>query len=160
MTYTQALAQDPLFVGFDRIFDRMHQINSQAHKTTNYPPYNIVRKGENHYNVELAVAGWKEEDICIEVEKGELKVEGIAPEKEDSAVYLHKGIGLRSFKRTFQLADTVVVRGAHLAHGMLSIELENVIPEEMKPRKIEISKAPPLTLDSETKPELLTEQAA
>lgn len=159
MTYTQALMNDPLFVGFDRIFDRMHQINSQAQKATNYPPYNIIRKGENHYDIELAVAGWAEEDISIEVEKGELKVEGLAPEKEDSQVYLHKGIGLRSFKRTFQLADTVVVKGAHLHNGMLSIQLENVVPEEMKPRRIEITKAPALTLDAETKPELLTEAA-
>jgi molecular chaperone IbpA len=141
MTLTQALHND--FVGFDRMLDRMHQINTHQHKPQNYPPYNIIKDGEK-YTVELAVAGWKQDDITIHVEDGELKIEGNAPEVDGDIrpEFIHRGIGLRSFKRTFQLADTVVVNGASMADGILSIQLENVIPEHKKPRQILIDSRP------------------
>jgi len=154
MTLSQALNHDPLFVGFDRILDRMHHINTHQQKTTNYPPYNIIKDGDDKYLVQVAIAGWKQEDIDITVEDGELKIEGIAPEKDADSEFLHKGIALRSFRRTFQLADTVVVNGASLEDGILSVQLENIIPEHKKPKKIEIQ-APALEHDTK---ELLTEE--
>lgn len=157
MTLAQVLNNDPLLVGFDRMLDRMHHINTQQQKTTNYPPYNIIKEGENKYFVELALAGWKQEDIDITLEDGELTIEGTPPEVDGEIRpdYLHKGIGQRWFKRTFTLADTVVVKGAHLSDGMLRVELENIIPEEKKPRKIEIATSPALEHDTK---ELLTEE--
>lgn len=144
MNLPKEYVNDPLFVGFDRILDRMHHLNTHQPKTTNYPPYNIIKEGEDKYFVELAVAGWKQEDIEITVEDGELTIEGTPPQKEEDLAYLHKGIGQRWFKRTFTLADTVIVNGAQLVDGMLRVELQNVIPDEKKPRKIEIETTPAL----------------
>lgn len=140
MTRLQTLTQDPFFVGFDRIFDRMHTMNELQAKQSAYPPYNLVKTDENHYVVEMAVAGWTREDLDITVEDGTLTIEGKVETDSDAVEteYLHKGIAKRHFKRSFTLADTVVVNDADLADGILTIELENVIPEEKKPRKIEI----------------------
>lgn len=138
MTFTQvnnSLRND--LVGFDRIFDRMHMLNGIQQKQSNYPPYNIVKTEDDHYVIEIAVAGFIQDEIDITVEDGELKVSG-TKKLDDSAEYLHKGIAARDFTRTFTLADTVEVRGADLVNGILKIDLENVIPDEKKPRKIEI----------------------
>ena len=147
MTLAEQFRHDPLLVGFDRIFDRMHTLNTA--KQSNYPPYNIVKTDENSYQVEIAVAGFTQDEISITVEDGVMTVTG---EKSisDNAEYLHKGIATRDFTRTFTLADTVEVRGADMNSGILSISLENVIPEEKKPRKIAIgnSEAQLLTEDS------------
>lgn len=139
MTRLQTLTQDPFFVGIDRIFDRMHTMNRLAEgQNTNYPPYNLIKSDENHYIVELAVAGFTQDMIDIQVEDGVLTIEGKVEGTEVEREFLHKGIGARAFKRSFTLADTVEVRGADLVNGILTVELENVIPEEKKPRKIEI----------------------
>jgi molecular chaperone IbpA len=98
---------------------------------------NIVKKDEYNFVIELAVAGYKQDEIEITAERNSLKVTGKKAEEEDRN-YLVKGIAGRKFARQFVLSDTVVVRDANLADGILSIELENVIPEEQKPRKIEI----------------------
>lgn len=152
MTLNQALRNDPFLVGFDRIFDRMHTLNSLQSKQGNYPPYNIVKTGDNRYDVEIAVAGFEEDEISITVEDGVMTVTGSSKIKEEEGEYdyIHKGIATRDFTRTFTLADTVEVRGAELHSGILSIILENVIPEHKKPRTIAIGtgEAELLTEDS------------
>lgn len=134
------LHQDPFLVGFDRIFDRMHTMNRLAEKQNSYPPYNIIKTGEHNYEIELAVAGFKESELDITIKDGLLTIEGdvVNAEKADEVEYMHKGIGMRHFKRIFTLSDTVEIRGADLEGGILTIKLENVIPEEKKPRKIAI----------------------
>ena len=139
MTLAQELRSDPFLVGFDRIFDRMHTINTLQTKQSNYPPYNIVKKDDDFYVVEIAVAGFLQDEIDITLEDGVLKVTGEKKsEGEDRTVFIHKGIGARDFQRSFTLSDTIVVQGADLSNGILSISLENVIPDEKKPRRIEI----------------------
>jgi molecular chaperone IbpA len=98
----------------------------------------LIKSDENHYIVELAVAGFTQDMIDIQVEDGVLTIEGKVEGTEVEREFIHKGIGARAFKRSFTLADTVEVRGADLVNGILTVELENVIPEEKKPRKIEI----------------------
>jgi molecular chaperone IbpA len=148
MTYTSALANDPLFVGFDRIFDRMHTLNRIEQNQVKYPPYNIIKTDDNHYEVEMAIAGFTQDDLDITVEDGVMTIVG-SKEQEDDTEYLHKGIGTRSFKRTFTLADTIVVQDAELKDGILHVHLENVIPDEKKPRKITISRPTEATLLTE-----------
>lgn len=148
MTYTSALANDPMFLGFDRIFDRMHTLNRIEQNQGKYPPYNIIKSGENLYKVEMAIAGFTEDDLDITIEDGVMTIVG-SKDQEDNAEYLHKGIGSRSFKRTFTLADTIVVQDAELKDGILHVHLENVIPDEKKPRKIAISRPTEATLLTE-----------
>lgn len=148
MTYTSALANDPMFLGFDRIFDRMHTLNRIEQNQVKYPPYNIIKTDDNHYEVEMAIAGFTQDDLDITVEDGVMTIVG-SKEQEDDTEYLHKGIGTRSFKRTFTLADTIVVQDAELKDGILHVHLENVIPDEKKPRKIAISRPTEATLLTE-----------
>lgn len=135
-TFRADMLNDPFFIGFDRMIDRMRE---QTPGQTNYPPYNIVKTDENFYQLEIAIAGFNQEDLEIELKEGILTVEG-RKERDDEKDYIHKGISARAFRRTFTLSDTIVVNGADLVDGILTIELENVIPEEKKPRKIEINR--------------------
>jgi molecular chaperone IbpA len=124
-------------VGFDRLLDLLGQAEGNAQ---GYPPYNIERSDENHYRVTLAVAGFAEKDLGIEVRDGVLTIEGkTQPEANAKSSYLHQGIAGRAFERQFQLAEHVEVRGARLENGLLHIELQRVVPEEKKPRKITIN---------------------
>ena len=150
MTLAQQLKYDPLMVGFDRIFDRMHTLNTVQGKQSNYPPYNIIKKGDSLYEVEIAVAGFLKSEITIELEDGVLTVTGKREPLNDGIDFIHKGIAERDFTRKFTLSDTIEVRGADLNSGILSIVLENVIPEHKKPRTIAIgnSEAQLLTEDS------------
>ena len=150
MTLAQHLKHDPLLVGFDRIFDRMHTLNTVQGKQSNYPPYNIIKKGDSLYEVEIAVAGFLKSEITIELEDGVLTVTGKREPLNDGIDFIHKGIAERDFTRKFTLSDTIEVRGADLNSGILSIVLENVIPEHKKPRTIAIgdSEAQLLTEDS------------
>jgi molecular chaperone IbpA len=132
--FTADLLNDPFFIGFDRVLDRMHQ---QIPGQTNYPPYNIIKVDDDHYTIDIAVAGFLEDELEIELKDGVLSVEGKKSD-DDKTQYLHKGISTRQFRRTFTLADTIVVKGADYNSGILHIDLENVIPEEKKPRKIPI----------------------
>ncbi|MEN3792893.1 Hsp20 family protein [Fulvimarina sp. MAC3] len=127
-------------VGFDRLFSMLDNV-SQPESGQTYPPYNIERTGENDYRITMAVAGFAEDELFIESRENTLLVKGEKAESEgDNQVeYLHRGIAGRAFERRFQLADHVEVRGASLKNGLLHVELERVIPEQMKPRKIEIS---------------------
>jgi molecular chaperone IbpA len=136
----------PLFrstVGFDRLFDTLDQV-SQADAGQSYPPYNIERSDESHYRVTIAVAGFAEKDLNVEVRDGLLTVAGKRDDKADGKGLLYHGIAGRAFERRFQLADHVEVRGAKLENGLLHIDLEQIVPEEKKPRRIVIN-APALT---------------
>jgi len=128
-------------VGFDRVFGMLDSLGSFEGQAPTYPPYNIERTGENAYRVTLAVAGFGENDITIEVKEGTLNVSGAkneAAEGEGKEV-LYRGIAARSFERRFQLADHVEVRGASLENGLLHVDLVREIPEAMKPRTIAIN---------------------
>ena len=133
-TLNASMLNDPFFIGFDRMIERMRE---QTPGQSNYPPYNIVKTDENFYELQLAVAGFTQDDLDIEVKDGVLTVEG-KKDTEEERTYLHKGISARAFRRTFTLSDTIIVSGADLTDGILTVSLENVIPEEKKPRKIEI----------------------
>jgi molecular chaperone IbpA len=128
-------------VGFETLFDEIDRFLNSADtvKESTFPPHNIVRVEENKYVVELAVAGFKKEDIEISVQDNVLTVKGNKQAAEKTTEYLYKGIGTRSFTKTISLAETVEVRGAQLKDGILLIGLENVIPEHKKPRTIAIS---------------------
>ena len=128
-------------IGFDQMFNELERVTRQ---TTNYPPHNVLRIDDNHYVVEMAVAGFGKQNLDIElanntlVIKGGLSVDDMANETVNPVQYLWKGIADRYFTRNFTLADTVEVKNAELINGMLKIFLENVIPEEKKPKKVEI----------------------
>lgn len=124
-------------VGFDSVFDELLRTTAQ---TTNYPPYNIVKHSEDKFSIELAVAGFKNGDIDVQVERNQLTVTGEQSVNLDQQVeYLHHGISSRSFTRTWTLADHVVISGAEVANGILTINLERIIPEDQKPKKIAIN---------------------
>src|SRR5215469_11175249 len=130
----------PLFrssVGFDRVFDLLDSV-SRYDTTQTFPPYNIERTDENRYRVTLAVAGFGEKDLAVEVRDGVLAVTG---KREDSQKpgYLYQGIAGRAFERRFQLAEHVEVKAAKLENGLLHIVLERIVPEEKKPRRIQIN---------------------
>jgi molecular chaperone IbpA len=137
----------PLFrstVGFDRLTDMLDSV-AQFDTGVSYPPYNIERTDENHYRVSLAVAGFAEKDLNVELKEGVLSVHGKRESEKDSAPdkhYLYQGIAGRTFERRFQLAENVEVRGAQLENGLLHIELERIVPEEKKPRRIVINGKP------------------
>ena len=128
-------------VGFDNIFDEILRVSAQQ-TNQNYPPYNIVKHGEDTFVIELAVAGFNEGDITITVDKKVLIIEGqkfdTSKELETDVEYIHRGISSRNFTRTFTLADHVEVVDASSKNGILSITLERHIPEELKPKTVEI----------------------
>jgi molecular chaperone IbpA len=123
------------FVGFEQLFQEIERISSATAAKETYPPHNIIELGENQFAIELAVAGFAESDLTIQVENDSLVVSG---EKEDTRTYAHRGISSRKFSRSFRLADHVVVKSAELTNGILVINVEKIIPEEKKPRKISI----------------------
>jgi molecular chaperone IbpA len=125
-------------VGFDRLFNEIERSlnNSQSN---NYPPYNIVKLNDTEYMISIAVAGFSMDDLEITLEKNILTVEGAALQSDETVNYLHKGIGGRNFRRVFTLADYIEVANASLSLGMLHIHLKRVIPEELQPKKIEIT---------------------
>jgi len=123
-------------VGFDRLFDLVDQVSQQE---VTYPPYNIERTDENHYRITLAVAGFGENELNAELREGVLTVSGKRGQEAGKPDFLYRGIAGRSFERRFQLADHVEVRAAHLENGLLHIDLERVVPEEHKPRRIPIN---------------------
>jgi len=124
-------------VGFDRLFDLMDE-SLRSTGEDNYPPYNIERTGEDHYQIALALAGFKPEEVTITAEQNTLTVEGEKADKGDHQ-YLHHGISARSFRRVFNLADYVKVGSASFEDGLLRIDLVREVPEAMKPRQIAIN---------------------
>ena len=126
-------------VGFDGVFDEILRLSNQQ-KDTNYPPYNIVKHSENKFVIELAVAGFKEGDINVTVDKNTLTIEGSQSVDLDANVeYLYRGISARNFTRTFTLADHVEVSDAVVNNGIMGITLERQVPDELQPKKIAIS---------------------
>ena len=131
----------PSTVGFDRLlstFEEFDNILGQGTKIQTYPPYNIIKEDNETYTIEIAVSGFKRDEIEITSEGGKLYVNGAIKTARTSDKYLHRGIGTRDFSHKFVLSDTVVVKDADIVDGLLVINLENIIPEEKKPRKIEI----------------------
>ena len=124
-------------VGFDRLAALLE--SAQADSAQGYPPYNIERTDENAYRVEIAVAGFRPEELNIEVKENLLTVQGRKAANDDQRKFLHRGLAERNFERRFQLADYVVVTEAALADGLLSISLKRELPEALKPRQIEIT---------------------
>lgn len=121
-------------VGFDRVF------NSRLFNgtNTNYPPYNILKHDENHYGIEVAVAGFDKSEIKVEVDQDQLIIKGEKSKTEETVEYLHRGLAARDFEQSFALMEYMNVTGAEVKDGMLKIAIERVIPEALKPRLIEI----------------------
>lgn len=125
-------------VGFDRIFDDMERRYANS-VSNNYPPYNIARLEENLYEIELAVTGFSKDEVSVTVEADKLVIAGQRTKDDDTtAEFLHRGLAFRDFERTFTLADHMKIRSAEIKNGVLTIRIEREIPEEMKPRVIDI----------------------
>ena len=137
MTINEALWREltPFTIGFDNVFNSLDRVRSIPQ--TNYPPYSI-RKGstEDTFLIELAVAGFGEEDLTVSVKENNLSVEGDIGDKDSG--FVHQGISQRKFSRNFVLADDVVIKGSDLSNGILTIYAERIVPEEKKARTIEI----------------------
>jgi molecular chaperone IbpA len=128
-------------VGFDRLANLLESA-ARTSQENGWPPYNIETTGENAYRIEIAVAGFKPDELTLEVKENLLTVTGRKTANDDAGTgrtYLHRGLAERDFERRFQLADYVVVKGADLTNGLLSIELNRELPEALKPRQIEIN---------------------
>ena len=127
----------PYAVGYDRIFDHLNNYVSNNVTSTGFPPYNIRKEGDYNYVIEMALAGFSKKDIEIEVADGTLTIRS-TKENEESEDTIHRGISYRKFNRKFTIADDIVVNDASLENGMLKINLERIVPEEKKPRLIEV----------------------
>jgi len=124
-------------IGFDSLFEQLNR-NFANSKSDNYPPHNVVKLDDTHYVIEVAVAGFAEDEIDVELKENVLSVKGEQAKREE-VEYLHKGISARNFTRTFPLAEHIEVRGATVKNGILAIALEQIVPEEDKPKKIAIT---------------------
>ena len=138
---TRFTALYPQFVGFDNIFNELERLvdGTAPTRNTSFPPHNIIKLDDNKYVVEMAVAGFGQDEVDVEIHDGTLVVKG---EKKDQTEvdYLYRGIATRSFTKSIRLNDSIEVRGAQFKDGILKIALENIIPEHKKPRKVEFSK--------------------
>jgi molecular chaperone IbpA len=123
-------------VGFDRLADLLESATAEA--STGYPPYNIERTAEDQYRIEIAVAGFRPEELNVEVKENLLTVQGRKAANDEARTFLHRGLAERNFERRFQLADYVVVTDAKLQDGLLQLSLKRELPEALKPRRIEI----------------------
>jgi molecular chaperone IbpA len=127
-------------IGFDRVFNELNRAFANSKSDGNYPPYNVVQLNDTQYVIEVAVAGFTESELDVELKDNVLMVKGERVKEEGSEPnYLHKGISNRNFTRNITLAENVEVRGATVKNGILSVALELVIPEEQKPKKIAIT---------------------
>ena len=147
---------DKFFVGFDDQLNKMVKLHDDITKNIpNYPPYNIRKVDETHYVIEMAVAGFGQNEIDIEIDGGKLVVKGNVASADDEGDFLFKGIAARAFTRSFALNDQVEVKDAELFNGMLKIALERLVPEEKKPKKVAVkSKDSKVLLTEEEKDEM------
>ena len=127
-------------VGFDQIADLMDRALTDTSNATSYPPYNIEKTGEDGWRISIAVAGFSDADLNVELRENALIVTGNKAKDDEERTYLHRGIATRAFERRFALADHVRVTGASHVDGMLHIDLMREVPESLKPRRIEIAK--------------------
>ena len=130
-------------IGFDQIADLMDRALSNDVGQPSYPPYNIEKTADDAYRISIAVAGFSESDLTVEVKENALVISARKGEEPEGRSFLHRGIATRAFERRFTLADHVRVTGASHADGMLHIDLHREVPEALKPRRIEISSAAP-----------------
>ena len=140
---SNALSMAPLFrnsVGFDRFSD-LFETALRNDSSGGYPPYNVEKRGEDSYRIVIAAAGFQQDDLELQVEKGVLTVSGSKREStsEEGLTFLHQGIAQRAFKLSFRLDDHIEIKGANLSNGLLSIDLERVVPEEAKAKRIPIN---------------------
>ena len=137
-------------VGFDRMFSMLDELGGVDGSAPSYPPYNIERSGENAFRVSVAVAGFTDADLSIEARGNALTIRGekAANSEEKTGDVLYKGIAERAFERSFQLAEHVEVRGAKLENGLLHVDLERIVPEAKKPRRIAINAPELRTIES------------
>jgi molecular chaperone IbpA len=138
-------------IGFDRMGSLLNSALRSQKESVGFPPYDIESSGEDRYAITLAVAGFEESELDIQVENGVLRVRGRKSDDSEDKTYLYRGIANRSFERKFNLADHIEVRGAELKNGLLTISLVKEVPEAMKPRSIEIGSAG-ATLEHKEKP--------
>lgn len=152
MTGIQTLFPRASFVGFDHLFNELEY--TAKHSNDHYPPHNIIKTSESDYLIELAIAGFTKDELEVEVKERTLTVTGehVSRGRE----FIHRGISTKKFKRTFRLSEHVEVHGADIQDGILAIELKFIIPENQRPRKIQIGKNEELTNDYNS--QLLTEQ--
>jgi molecular chaperone IbpA len=137
-------------VGFDRLFNMLDTATNEA-SNQSYPPYNIEKTGEDAYLITVAVAGFSDDELEVEVHNHTLRVSGKKATKDDKAEYLHRGIATRNFERRFELAEHVEVSGANVENGLLNIGLIREVPDALKPRLVNIqsSKSKPQTIAAE-----------
>ena len=128
----------PFAVGFDRTFDTLQLLANSKAKEANYPPYNIRKLSDDQYTIELAIAGFNEKDIDVELTGENLVIKGNRP-KEATDGLLHQGLATRNFIKRFILSEDMIIKGAALSNGMLYVGVERVVPEEKKPRKIKLT---------------------
>ena len=137
-TYTWDLFKDPFFIGFNRELDRLSRVHSHASNST-YPPYNVIKTDdEDKFIIEIAVAGFAKEDLDITMKDQTLVIKGEIKDNKDDAKFVHRGIAARKFTREFALGEYIEVSGAKVENGMLTIDLERIVPEEEKPKTIKI----------------------
>src|SRR3712207_4216747 len=152
----------PLFrstVGFDRVLDLLDEASRGQSMTTNWPPYNIEKTGDDQYRITMAVAGFSPEEIELVQQENVLLVAGQKHLDPEGVQVLHRGIATRAFRQTFKLADHVKVTGANLDNGLLVIELRREVPEALKPRRIEIG-AGPKAVPQDNQPQIKEVRAA
>ena len=128
----------PYAVGYDRVFDQLQKYVKNNVQSSGFPPYNIQKGGDYNYTIEIALAGFSKDDIEVEVAENTLSVRSDKKAEPTDEFTYHRGISYRRFDRKFTLADDIVVTGATLENGLLRIDLERIIPEEKKPRLIEV----------------------
>lgn len=146
------------FLGFDHIFDQLENIS--IHAKDSYPPHNVVKYDAYNYEIELAVAGFSEEHIDIQVKDNVLTIKGNRPQRRNQDLYVHKGISARNWTKSFRLSEYTEVNGANLVDGILAVNLEVVLPEEKQPRKINIGQTRKQNdNNSTTGPEFLSENS-
>ena len=126
-------------IGFDHLMDHLVALHSNNNLTTNeYPPYDIIKEGENNYKVELAVAGFKKDELSIQLKDNTLTIKGESDSKTSNGDYLHKNIARRSFSKDFSLAENIEIGEASFEDGVLGVRLSHNIPEEQRPKEISI----------------------
>lgn len=145
------------FLGFDHIFDELERVTSHAKDT--YPPHNVVKYDNNKYDIELAVAGFSKDDINIEIKEHILTIKGERGPRRDQELYVHKGISGRKFERQYRLSEYAEVTGADLTDGILTVSVEVILPEEKRPRMINITSKGVKSDGNSNKRELLNESS-